>query len=195
MNFSIEEVDNASSICTLDMEFTPQFPLLGMLAFPLLSIDNWLALNFLLPAVLATDEEAARLGPVRYSKISQFRRLMGLLYGFAGLAHLADMLVGESELLAMAGAPTFGLLPPEGKAYALLWCLSGPLAFAQATVGGRVADIGLISYGLIEVAGALLCRMSWPLEAAEPNDVVLQAVSVQLLVLTSWLYSRFAMPK
>ena len=75
---------------------------------------------------------------------------MGALYGVAGVAHAADCLAGPSDLLTLAGAPPFYELPALGLAFALLWCLSGPAAYACARVGGRVADAGLVQYGAIE---------------------------------------------
>jgi len=115
--------------------------------------------------------------------LNKFRSLMGNLYGIAGLAHAADSFLGPSALISASGSPPFADLPIEGKGLVALWCLAGPLAFALAQVGNRVADIGLILYGLIEVFGAYFL----------PDDsAVINAIVVQVVVFAAWQYSKLA---
>mmetsp|Transcript_3880 Transcript_3880/g.5931 ORF Transcript_3880/g.5931 Transcript_3880/m.5931 type:complete len:160 (+) Transcript_3880:2-481(+) len=143
----------------------------------------------------AIDVPSESLAP-----IDEFRRLMGTLYGVAGIAHLLDCTVGPSQLLVTAGAPTFDQLPPSGKLYALLWCAAGPISYAASRVGGmgRAADLGLIFYGLVEVFGAWLIRFvnSTNLDAVgtlslstSDLDAVTNAIAVQGVVALAWLYS------
>ncbi|KAH8094998.1 hypothetical protein JL720_2267 [Aureococcus anophagefferens] len=117
-------------------------------------------------------------------KIDKFRDLMGALYGVAGVAHAADCLAGPSDLLTLAGAPPFYELPALGQAFALLWCLSGPAAYACARVGGRVADAGLVQYGAIECAGAGAAAAAYG-GASLPN-----ALAVQAVVGAAWVFSN-----
>jgi hypothetical protein len=152
----------------LTMGYNPLSPL-AILATPVLIIDNWVALNVLLPA--AVDP----------APLDSFRKLMGGLYGGAGVAHLADLLVGPSALLLAAGAPIFADLPPAGQAFALLWCAAGPVSFAASRADDpRIADAGLVFYGLVEVVGAYLTHNS---------EAFANALGVQGVVLAAWLYS------
>jgi hypothetical protein len=95
-------------------------------------------------------------------------------------------LIGQSALLTAAGAPPFRELPPPAQALAGAWCLAGPVAYVASRRGGRVADAGLVAYGLVEVLGAAL--LSANVDAAElaalPN-----ALAVQGVVAASWVYS------
>jgi hypothetical protein len=153
----------------LTMGYNP-ISLLAVLATPVLIVDNWIALNVLLPAAVDPNP------------LDSFRRLMGLLYGAAGFAHLADLLVGPSALLVAAGTPVFAELPQLGQAYALLWCISGPVSFvASRSEKPQVADGGLIFYGLIEVIGAVLTQSS---------EASLNSIGVQAVVLAAWFYSK-----
>ena len=124
--------------------------------------------------------------------LDRFRTLMGTLYGVAGLAHATDLLIGQSALLTAAGAPPFWELPPAAQALAAAWCLAGPLAYLTSRRGGRVADAGLVAYGLVEVLGAAL--VSANVDAAElaalPN-----ALAVQGVVAASWIYSSMQTDK
>merc|ERR1712032_952938 len=123
------------------------------------------------------------------TELDKFRMLMGALYGIAGVAHFLDCVVGSSELLSMAGAPAFEMLPPAGKAYALVWCAVGPLAFALSLRKGWAADFGLVVYGVVEVLGALLISLNYS-DAAGSVDAFINAVLVQSIVYASWLFSR-----
>jgi hypothetical protein len=129
------------------------------------------------------------------TSLSKFQSLMGSLYGLAGLAHFADLLLGESTLLAQAGAPPFQELDPLGQAYALLWCASGPVAFlasraarddgADDDAALDSANAGLVFYGVVEVGGAFLLK-----QAGFDSDLaVINAFLVQVLVGASWLFS------
>ena len=172
-------VDDATVNFT--MSFCPSSPL-AYFAIPVLVIDNWLALNVLLP-------QAADLAP-----LNTFRRLMGTLYGAAGLAHVIDLLIGDSQLFQKLGIPPFQNLPWEGKALALLWCAAGPLAFALSRLGtgcnrekvpellgkNLLADGGLILYGLVEVLGAVRSGNS---------DACANALGIQVIVAASWYYT------
>ena len=90
--------------------------------------------------------------------LNKFRILMGSLYGIAGISHFIDCFYGSSQLLAMAGLPTYYELPLEGQIFAIVWCFAGPLSFLLSQYGvkvgnnGSLADVGLIIYGLV-VAG------------------------------------------
>ena len=197
MKFHITQENNDNSNgCSLELEmcYTP-VSLLAVAAVPLLMADNTLALKVLLPLALrkaklssttisiSTSTSTSTSSTEPESSLQEFRNLMGALYGVAGLAHAADCLLGPSTLLVAAGAPEFSQLPPAGQAYALLWCATGPLAFAASRVVGysfNVADLGLVVYGLVEIGGALLIGS---------NDVVVNAVGVQAVVALAWLYS------
>jgi hypothetical protein len=165
MRFDIDDEE-----VNLTMGYNPLSPL-AILAFPVLAVDNWVALNILLPA--AVDR----------TPLDSFRRLMGVLYGGAGIAHLLDLLIGPSALLVAAGAPIFANLDVLGQQFALLWCAAGPLAFltSRSKNNPRLADLGLTSYGLIEVLGAYLIGNS---------DALVNAIGVQGIVLAAWIYSQ-----
>jgi hypothetical protein len=167
MRFDLEDNE-----VTLTMGYNPLSPL-AILAVPVLMVDNWVALNVLLPAAVDT------------APLDSFRKLMGGLYGGAGLAHLADLLVGPSTLLVAAGAPIFSNLPPAGQAFALLWCAAGPVSFAASRTADDnplIADAGLVFYGLVEVVGAYLTHNG-------PSEALANALGVQGVVLAAWLYS------
>jgi hypothetical protein len=157
------------------MGFTPCSPL-AYLATPVLIVDNWLALNVLLN--IAVD-------PV---PLNSFRRLMGTLYGVAGLAHGFDLWLGGSVLFASFDIPEFRNLPMEGQALAVVWCGMGPLAYVlsrtidehQSSSQWR-ADLGLALYGLVEVFGALV--------SGNPNAFA-NAVGVLMLVGAAWICSQ-----
>jgi hypothetical protein len=160
----------------LTMGYNPLSPL-AILAAPVLVIDNWIALNVLLPA--AVDP----------TPLDSYRQLMGGLYGIAGIAHAVDLWLGDSTLFASAGIPAFADLPFPGQVYAAVWCAVGPLAFwlsrqtekkEAATQSYRLADVGLVVYGMVEVLGAFL---------AGTNEAFGNAVVVQAIVLAAWFYS------
>mmetsp|Transcript_7754 Transcript_7754/g.10169 ORF Transcript_7754/g.10169 Transcript_7754/m.10169 type:complete len:280 (-) Transcript_7754:239-1078(-) len=154
----------------LQMEYNP-LSLIALLATPVLIVDNWIALNVLLPA--AVDP----------FPLDSFRKLMGSLYGVAGLAHFADMVFGDSLLFQTAGLPLYDDLAIPGKAFAWLWCAAGPFSF-WATQQSKLVwlpDFSLILYGLIEVAGVVV--------GAGNSEAVSNAVVVQAIVLAAWFYS------
>jgi len=153
---------------------------LAVLATPVLYLDNALALKVLLPRALAAA------APQR-APLDDFRRLMGTLYGFAGLAHAFDLAVGGSQLLQAAGCPPFLELPVAGQMLAVVWCLAGPAAAAASWVGASVADAGLVAYGVVEVSCAVLATAIYADSADSP--VLLNAALVQAAVAASWLYS------
>ena len=93
------------------------------------------------------------------------------------MAHAADCIAGPSALLTAAGAPPFQELPPPAQALAAVWCLAGPPAYLTSRRGGRVADAGLVAYGLVEVLGAAF------------TDALPNALAVQGVVAASWIYS------
>lgn len=179
--------DEATSV-RLTMEYSPQSPL-AVLATPALVFDNWLALNVLLPAAVDTRP------------LDSFRKLMGVLYGIAGVAHLLDLLVGGSQLFTtVIGIPSFENLDFAGQTYALLWCAVGPIAYSfSATTASSSsfqgsgddaialnrADLGIVLYGIVELLGAIF---SSAITGASP-DVVSNAVGVQAIVLAAWIYS------
>lgn len=163
----------------LKMQYEP-VSILAVLAAPILTIDNAVALKFLLPAEMRTQPE-----------LDKFRNLMGGLYGVAGLAHLGDCVLGPSQLLTMAGAPVFEMLPLVGQTYAILWCLMGPLSFALSRFGAGYADIGLILYGLVEVGGAALIAANYDAVGGSSaiDDAFVNAILVQAVVAAAWFYS------
>jgi len=194
MDFKFDEVeDDASAFkddateVQLTMEYTPRSPL-AVLATPALIVDNWLALNVLLPAAVDTQP------------LQSFRKLMGILYGVAGVAHLLDLLVGGSQLFtSVIGIPSFEYLDLTGQVYALVWCAAGPIAYFLSTSTAtspqassdtesalNKADMGLILYGIVEILGAIF---SSGISGASP-DVLSNAVGVQAVVLAAWVYSR-----
>jgi len=117
--------------------------------------------------------------------LNKFRLLMGSLYGIAGISHFIDCYYGSSQLLVLAGLPTYYELPFAGQIFAIVWCLVGPLSFVLSQWGvkvgnNRLADVGLIIYGLVEIGGA----------AFSPNtSTIVNAVVVQVVVLAAWIYS------
>lgn len=127
---------------------------------------------------------------VQLDDIGKFRTLMGNLYLGAGIAHAADCLVGPSTLITSAGSPPYELLPIEGKALVILWCLAGPIAFYftrikedTSTITSNIlnrADLGLILYGLIEIFGAYFLP---------EKSSLLNAIAVQVIVFGAWQYS------
>ena len=156
----------------LTMGYTPASPA-AYLAAPVLAVDNWIALNVLLPA--ATDP----------TPLDSYRRLMGVLYGVAGLAHAVDLRWGGSVLFASVGLPPFADLPAEGRAFAALWCAVGPLSYllsrADGSSSARLGDLSMFAYGFVEVLGAYLSgnQRAWT-----------NAIGVQVVVLAAWLYSN-----
>jgi hypothetical protein len=184
MNFDIDTstTNEKGSNLSLEMEYEPQSPL-AVLATPILTVDNALALKVLLPSVLRGLSTTTTTSTAALDK---FRSLMGTLYGIAGLVHAYDLIYGGSQLLVAAGAPPFEALPLQGQAVAILWCLVGPLSFVKSRIGGNIADLGLILYGLVEVAGAGAIRIGC---GAGNLDPLVNAILVQGIVGLSWLYS------
>ena len=168
MNFEFEN----NQIC-LTMGYTP-VSVLAILAMPILIIDNWIALNVLLPAAVDPNP------------LDSFRKLMGALYGVAGLAHFVDLVVGDSILFTQMGLPQFSQLPAAAQAYAVLWCAVGPLAFlaCKQSSSRLIADGGLALYGAVEVLGAYLATSNTGVSEAFVNAVVVQGI-----VFAAWLYS------
>ena len=174
------EFDIRDDIVDLTMGYAPA-SLVAYLAVPVLALDNWIALNVLLPA--ATD----------ITPLDSYRRLMGVSYGLAGLAHAADLWWGGSALFASIGLPPFEDLPAEGRAYAALWCAVGPLAYYLSSHvvannnGGsgsssyRLGDLGIFVYGFVEVLGAFL---------SGNRQACTNAICVQVVVFAAWLYSN-----
>ena len=124
--------------------------------------------------------------------INKFRSLMGNLYGVAGLAHAADCYFGDSQLLVAAGSPPAQDLPLAGQSLVALWCVAGPIAFGASKVGGVAADLGLLFYGAVEVAGAAILESELPNLGGTAADIdpLINSVVVQGIVLAPWLYSK-----
>lgn len=158
----------------LTMAYNPLSPL-AVLATPILVVDNWIALNILLPAAVDPNP------------LNSFRILMGQLYGVAGLAHLADLLVGNSSLFSSAGIPIYNDLPLAGRVYALLWCAVGPLSYwgtsqqKAKTYSSLLADGSLVLYGLVEVIGVYLGSVN--------SEALTNAIAIQGIVSLAWIYS------
>jgi len=168
--------DDKNHEVQLTMTYNPLSPL-AVLATPVLVLDNWIALNVLLPAAVDTNP------------LNSFRNLMGQLYGIAGLAHLADLIVGNSLLFSSAGIPVYNDLLPISKAYALLWCAVGPLSYWATSTSQReaqtrpslIADGSLVLYGLVEVGGVYLGSVM--------PEALINAIVVQVVVAAAWIYS------
>jgi len=174
--------DEDSTTVALTMEYEPINNVLGFLAIPLLSLDNAIAVKVLLPNALQVLQSKQDLSP-----LAKFRRLMGTLYGVAGLVHAGDCFVGNSQLLRMVGAPGFYDLPFQGQILATTWCVMGPLAFVSSHVGNmKFADAGLIAYGLVEVACAAIVTTFFESGSA---TAFTNAIVVQAIVAASWVYS------
>ena len=173
--------NNKGTEVTLDMKYQPK-SILAILAVPILTMDNAVALKFLLPAAMRTQPE-----------LDKFRNLMGSLYLGAGLAHLVDCVFGPSQLLTAAGAPAFDMLPFAGQVVALVWCLVGPVSFALSKFGGKgYADLGLILYGLVEVGAAGLVSLNYGASDAGGlliMNAFVNAILVQGVVAGAWCYS------
>ena len=176
-----------SSSVELTMEYIPTSPI-ATLAVPVLTLDNAFALKVRLPWIIngsSSQQESSLIKP-----LDKFRQLMGSLYGVAGLAHLVDCLLGPSQLLTMAGTPPFAMLTLEGQAYAIVWCLMGPVSFILSWTESRLlADLGLVLYGIVEIAGAGLISLSYDVGNADIMDPFFNAIVVQLVVALAWLYS------
>ena len=179
---------NSNSSCTtstnvrLTIEYAPENAL-AQLAVPVLALDNAIALNVLLPYAL--QQQQKQISP---SRLEEFRMLMGTLYGIAGLAHVADLLLGSSALFTNFGWPVFADLSATGQLLALFWCAMGPIAFVLSRVG--LGDVGLVMYGVVELSLTALANQQF--SGAEPvfsSSSVLNAVLVQAIVYASWLYS------
>jgi len=175
---SKDEDDYSVVDLTLQMEYEPRSPI-AILASPILTVDNAVALKLLLPSVLES---------MLPTPLNKFRQLMGFLYGVAGIAHFGDCLV-DSQLLISAGSLPYYELPPSGQAFALLWCAAGPFSYFASRIGGKIADLSLISYGLIEILGAALIVFGVEGSIARNLDPFTNAVLVQGVVLLAWLYS------
>ena len=158
----------------LTMEYEPE-NILAQLALPILIVDNAIALKVLLPYAL---ERQANHNP-----LNDFRKLMGSLYGIAGIAHLLDCLAGPSALLVMAGSPPFYELPWQGQLLALWWCVTGPLAFGLSWT--RFADLGLLVYGATEVTCAAITAAT----SGGDMDAFFNVILLQAIVAASWFYS------
>lgn len=75
---------------------------------------------------------------------------------------------------------------------AIVWCLAGPLSYITSRFfGGKVADLGLILYGLVEVGGAGVIRFGGDGAAAVAGDLdpFVNAIVVQGVVALAWMYS------
>jgi hypothetical protein len=183
MEFTFQE-DTASAEVQMIMEYTPE-SILAILATPILVVDNWVALNILLKA--AVDP----------TPLASFRKLMGTLYGIAGIGHFLDVTIGGSQLFQQVSIPPFEDLPTEGQIYAIIWCLVGPIAYLLSkqqqqqqqqiseisdfkSTPINLGDVGIVLYGLVEVFGAYL--------TLQP-EVLMNAIVVQCIVASAWIYS------
>jgi hypothetical protein len=182
MLFQVEsdnDFEECSSSCSttvcLTMEYEPS-SILAKLAVPILAMDNFIALQILLPNVLRQEQQ---------SRLDKFRAFMGVLYGLAGGLHFADCLLGSSAIFTNLGWPSFYQLPTEAQLLALLWCTMGPIAYALSLVG--LGDIGLLSYGLVEIFLTALANEQFV--SVEEANPVANAVLVQSIILASWIYS------
>ena len=203
-NDAIDNDKESSTVVQLTMEYTPTSPI-AIVATPILIIDNWIALNILLPIAIDTKP------------LNSYRTLMGNLYGIAGIAHLYDILFGGSQLFISAGVSPFENLSFNGQIYAILWCIMGPISYGLSKISTSInnnainnnnnddsnsiskipitinlADIGLILYGIVEVVGAALISSSTSTTttiSSSSSDVLYNACIVQFIVFVAWIYS------
>ena len=172
-------------ILTMEYESTNA---LGNLAIPILTLDNTLALKVLLPAAITKSSSQQRLTPLH-----EFEKLMGSLYGVAGLVHFYDCLFGDSTLLVAAGAAGYFELLPVGQSLVLLWCAMGPVAFALSRLekvsggGLGLGTAGLVSYGVVEVVLAAVVNAN-SVGSVDINPLI-NAIGVQIAVAVSWIYA------
>lgn len=129
------------------------------------------------------------------ARLSQFRTLIGSLYGLAGLAHLADALAGDGALLRSAGVEPFASLGLGARAAVLVWCLAGPAAWALSRGGRASADLGLLLYGIVEVGCAAVAAAAANGAATSGGadigyGAVPGALGVQVAVTLSWLWAK-----
>lgn len=171
--------DTAAKV-TLTMEYEP-CNIIGILAKPVLVVDNAIALKVLLPNELQI-----------VTPLLEFQRLMGNLYGIAGIAHFVDLAFGDSQILQLAGCPSFHDFGPQGKALALLWCAMGPAALVTSRIVG-LQNVGIILYGVVEVACAAL--VSYQYSSTSGMDPLVNALGVQALVAVSYVYSSLQQEK
>lgn len=180
MLFKIEKKETATVMVDLIVEYEPQSAL-GRVAWPVLAVDNYMALNLFFPSELRKKES--------WNRLDQFRDLMGTLYGAAGVAHFADCLLGPSTIMVTSGCPAFEDLPIQGQLLALMWCAMGPFSYILTKKG--YADTGILSYGVFEVVCAAIVSGVYPrvtLEGSSAN-ILENAVLVQLIVGATWLYT------
>jgi hypothetical protein len=200
-NDAIDNDKESSTVVQLTMEYTPTSPI-AIIATPILIIDNWIALNILLPIAIDTKP------------LNSYRTLMGNLYGIAGIAHLYDILFGGSQLFLSAGVSPFENLSFNGQIYAIVWCIMGPIAYGLSKISTKnnainnnnnnnddskmiqtinLADIGLILYGIVEVVGAVLISTTSTSTtttiSSSSSDVLYNACIVQFIVFVAWVYS------
>lgn len=137
------------------------------------------------------DNELARrmysrrnYAPREPAKVITFRKTMATAYGFAGVAHFVDLVVGPSTLVMSAGAPDFyGMNVPQ-QILALVWCVLGPASFvankvAEENGAPKIAVAGLVVYSVFETALACLCAFYY---GAKGGDAATGAVAVQAVV-------------
>lgn len=187
MKFTITKSDSQTTTVELMMSYVPQSPL-AYIAIPALALDNAFALKVLLPSVIYSDNFVGSVEEI--APLDKFRQLMGFLYGGAGVAHLFDLLVGNSAILSIANAPGFYELPLVGQVYALFWCVTGLVSFNLSRVGYITADFGLVLYGAVEVVGALLVQTYYGSGASDAGlPPLINALLVQAVVGAAWMYS------
>ena len=135
-------------------------------------------------------EMYARRGyaPREPPRLLKYRDVVSTAYGFAGLAHFVDLVVGNSVLASAAGAPGFWEMSGLQKALAMLWCALGPASAACVAVGKKrdapeIAVAGLVAYGFFETALACSCAF---LFGAKGGDAATGAVAVQAVVVACY---------
>lgn len=121
-------------------------------------------------------------------RLVKYRDVLSSAYGFAGLAHLIDLVFLNSTLVVNAGAPAFWEMTGLEKTAALVWCAVGPLAtaanfWAKKKNAPSVAVAGLVAYGAFETALACVCAL---LFGARGGDAATGAVAVQAVVLACY---------
>lgn len=177
-----ENLEEKTVIVELTMEYEPA-NILGKLAIPLLSLDNALALKVLLPYQLQ-QQQVNKTTP-----LVKFQQLMGVLYGVAGVAHFVDLCFGDSQILQLAGCPSFGALSVAGQVLALLWCAAGPVAFVTSRIVG-LENVGLVGYGVMEVfCAAIVVASATTITDATGMNPLVNALGVQAIVAASYKYS------
>ena len=106
---------------------------------------------------------------------------MGTLYGVVELAHLFDLYFGGVNCSWRRVRPCLNRCPWKVEH----WHYCGDI---KSLIGDKVADFGLVLYGLVEVAGAGVIRFGGDNQVVVGDmDPFVSTVVVQGIVALAWL--------